>query len=200
MIRRIAVVTAWAAATFVTALVAWSAVRLAGDQVNEDPVRPLSAAEAEALPAFTTVTSGIPPSVPTTTTTTTPASGTTTTTGTGVTSSPPIPTTSTPGTIATTTPGSSTTTTAGDPSTTAPSSGISAHQMIGGSVVIESGGGQVRLVSASPRPGFSVEVDDDGPEKVDVEFRREDHESRFTAGWEDGRARVRIDEHGEDDD
>ena len=196
MIRRIAVVTAWAAATFATALVAWSAVRLAGDQVNEDPVRPLSAAEAEALPAFTTVTSGIPPEVPTTAT---PASGTTTT-GTGVTSSPPTPTTSTPGTTATTTPGPSTTTTAGDTSTTAPSSGISAHQMIGGSVVIESGGGQVRLVSASPRPGFSVEVDDDGPEKVDVEFRREDHESRFTAGWEDGRARVRIDEHGEDDD
>ncbi|MBW3642684.1 MAG: hypothetical protein KY447_07190 [Actinobacteria bacterium] len=36
---------------------------------------------------------------------------------------------------------------------------------------------------ARPKPGFEVEVADDGPEEVEVRFESRDHESRITAFW-----------------
>jgi len=45
-----------------------------------------------------------------------------------------------------------------------------------------------------PNAGFTVEVEDDGPGEVRVEFSSESHESEFRARWEDGELRIDIDE------
>ena len=66
-------------------------------------------------------------------------------------------------------------------------------------MTIEAGAAQVRLVSASPNAGFSVELKNGGPEKVEVEFESATHESKFTARW-DGRLVVSVDEEPEDED
>jgi hypothetical protein len=39
----------------------------------------------------------------------------------------------------------------------------------------------VQLVSATPASGFAAEVDDDGPERVRVEFRSDGHETKIEA-------------------
>ncbi len=129
-VRRILLVAAWVAATFATALVAWSAVRIAGDQVGERPVEPLSAAEVAALPAPATSPAPTFPASTVTTAATPVAVGGDQLAGPGA--SPAGPTTTGPERPATTTtetsprPSSTTTTApatpAGTTSTSAPSS------------------------------------------------------------------------------
>ncbi len=50
------------------------------------------------------------------------------------------------------------------------------------------------LVGAVPSVGFTTDVENAGPEKVDVEFDSEDAESRFRAYFEGGQLIVDIDE------
>ena len=193
--KRLGIVVAWAAATFLTAMVAWSAVNLAGDQVSDRPVLPLSPAEVEALPvAPTTQPNPLPATTaPVATTTAAAAPATTTTTA------PPSTTTSSvapPSSTSTTTSTSSTTTTT---TTTVPAAETSVYQLVGGVVSIESAPGAVSLLSASPNAGFSVEVKSRGPGAVEVEFESSGHESTLTATW-DGMLIVDVDEEPGDDD
>ena len=116
-------------------------------------------------------------------------SGSTTTDGTVTTGNGgTIPTTTVPGTeTTTTTPGGSTTTTVpggggstttttepGSTSTTVPPSdeqwALRSIPTIGGTVLIKYRTNQVRLVSATPLPGFRVDVDEPGPPEVRVDL------------------------------
>ena len=56
----------------------------------------------------------------------------------------------------------------------------------GGTVVVEASGGSVSLVSAVPNPGYTVEVDDGGPDEVRVEFESDDSKSEVRVRWNDG--------------
>ena len=56
------------------------------------------------------------------------------------------------------------------------------------------GDGTVELDAAAPAVGFTMEIEDDGPDKVEVRFRSDEHESRFKADWEGGEFRIDIDE------
>ncbi len=202
--RRVGFVVMWVAASFATALVAWSAVRLAGDQVSERPVRPLSADEVAALAPTTlphapaasssstttsrsaVASSALTAATTATTTTTRPVRTTTTTRQlqtTTTTSRPPAaPTTST----STSSAPQPTTTTSAAPT-------VTAYQLAGGTVVISVSPGQVSLVSASPRAGFAMEIDAAGPDEVRVEFEGET-DSEFRARWSGGALDVDIDE------
>ncbi len=198
--RRLVFVLAWVAATFLTGVLAWSAVNLAGDQVTDQPVLPLSSAALEALPISPRATT--PPASPEATVLAA-ASATTTTRQTvpeSTTTSPPLPTAGTtpttdmPATPATLPTAPATSTTAAESSTPSSSTTsttttaavepqVSVHQLIGGVVTIQSAPGLVSLLSATPGAGFSVEIDDPGPDRVKVEFESPTHESKFEARW-----------------
>lgn len=59
---------------------------------------------------------------------------------------------------------------------------------------IEVGNGTVELSGAAPAVGFTMEVDETGPDKVEVRFRSDDHDSRFKGDWNNGELRIDIDE------
>ena len=96
-------------------------------------------------------------------------------------------------------PASTTTTTAPPPTTTTvPSPEVTAHQLTGGKVVISASPGVVNLVSWTPKPGFSGEVEKSGPDEVRVRFESDNHESEFEAEWDDGRLVISKDENPDD--
>jgi hypothetical protein len=70
---------------------------------------------------------------------------------------------------------------------------------VGGTVVIDIGDGQVWVVSAFPNSGFRSDIENKGPDQVEVEFEGNDHKSTFTAYFENGELKVSKDEHGEGD-
>ena len=53
--------------------------------------------------------------------------------------------------------------------------------------------GEVELQAATPAPGFAVEIDDDGPERVRVEFVSDDVEVRVEVRWENGSLDIDVD-------
>lgn len=55
--------------------------------------------------------------------------------------------------------------------------------------------GEVELQAATPAPGFAVENDEDGPDRVRVEFESNDLEVRVEVRWENGDLDIRIDEN-----
>lgn len=61
-----------------------------------------------------------------------------------------------------------------------------AYDLVGGVVTVRYQGTSTRVVEASPNSGFVVEVNDGGPDTVDVRFRSDDHESRFVTRIHDG--------------
>lgn len=65
---------------------------------------------------------------------------------------------------------------------------------------MEVGDNTVRLAGASPKAGFSMDVEHSGPEKVEVEFKSENHESHFSGRFEDGVFVPKIEEEGHDED
>jgi hypothetical protein len=66
--------------------------------------------------------------------------------------------------------------------------------LVGGSVTVRFGRGTTELVDATTARGFTIEVRSQGPERVDVRFRSDAHESRFTADQEGGVPDVRTEE------
>ena len=113
--------------------------------------------------------------------------------------SPSDPATDVGSAPATTAPTTTSTTT---PTTTtiAPTTEIRSYELIGGSVTVEVGNGTVGLAGASPKAGFSMDVENSGPEKVEVEFKSDHHESSFSARFRDGVFTPEIEEseHGDD--
>jgi len=193
MRRFLGILAAWVAVTLAAVTVATAAVGNVRDQVTDAPTRPTIGATIATL-ATTTTTTEAPritttSSEPPATTTTTEAPKETTTT-----TEPPKETTTT------TAPPKETTTTTEPPkettTTTAPSE-VRRYDLVGGSVVILVGDGEVHLRSAVPAPGFAYEKGSDGPEKVELSFTSEDHTSHFQAHWKDGKLDVKIDEGGD---
>jgi len=150
----------WLAATAAGGAVAWGAVRLAGEQTGDQAVRPMSVQQVEILAAAT-------------------ATGATT-------SSAPPPT----GSDATTTsiPAKPTTATPSSSSSPVASPVVAARQTLGGTVVVSLDRLRrvLSLVSATPAVGYSVEIDDSGPEKVVVVFEGAGGEIKVQAIAESG--------------
>ena len=61
-----------------------------------------------------------------------------------------------------------------------------AYRLQGGVVTVRYRGSATTLAGATPNSGFVVEVHDSGPEKVDVRFESEGHESRLVTRMRDG--------------
>jgi hypothetical protein len=59
------------------------------------------------------------------------------------------------------------------------------------------GGGIVDLDAAAPYAGFTMDVEDSGPEKVRVEFRSDDHRSEIDIEWDGGSLNVETEEEDE---
>ena len=156
---------AWVAAVVAATVLTWQIVGLADSQVGESPV-----AAAPVLP--TTLPEGSTSSAPTTSLDPTPS-----TTG-------PTSTTSTVAAGST------------SPSSTATTAEWSVRTVNspGGTVVIRHRPGVVELQGATPAQGFGVEIDDDGPDRVRVEFEAEDEEYRVEARWRDGTLVVEVDD------
>lgn len=72
------------------------------------------------------------------------------------------------------------------------------YTLIGGTITIEYGDGDVVLISAVPKAGFATEIDSNGPSEVDVDFRSESHRSKFDASMSSGQLVVNIDEKDDD--
>lgn len=106
-------------------------------------------------------------------------------------------TTTTPESTTSSSTGSSTSTTS---ASSPPSSGQSSDDWeqstvpsAGGTVVVEHRPGEVRLVSATPRPGFAMEIDDRGGDEVRVEFESDDDSFEVRVRWDDGALRIDVD-------
>lgn len=93
-----------------------------------------------------------------------------------------------------------TTTTAAATTTSPPATDIRSYDLVGGVVTVEVGPDTVHLAGASPKSGFSMDVEDSGPRSVEVEFKSDDHESKFSGEFRDGRFIPEIEEGDHDDD
>ncbi len=178
--RRLGVVVLWLLAALGTASLTYAAVSSAGSAVGENPSPPVAGADIAARISTTTsgveivvtstslpVTTAVPPSMPLTTTTLA-GGGTSTTVST---------------TTVTTTTGTTT-----QHWKTVPG---------GGTVGVAVSGGSVTLVSATPVAPYQVDVEDDGPEKVEVEFDSEAAEYRVRAEIHDGQLIWQVEQSGE---
>lgn len=170
MLRKVGVVLLWLLATLGTASLTYAAVSSAGSAVGVDPSPPVAGADIAARISTTTSstdaaapptslpgTTAVPPSMPVSPTT--------------------IPTGATTTTVATTT---ASTTTSGAPTQhwkTVP--GV-------GTVGVAVSGGSVTLVSATPVAPYQVDIEDDGPEKVEVEFDSDGADYKVRAMVRDG--------------
>ena len=95
-------------------------------------------------------------------------------------------------TVSSVVPGTSTTLPSGS---TAPA----ARQTRGGTVVVSRLGEALSLVGATPAPGYSVEVEEAGPEEVLVAFESEaDEEVRVRAYLDDGEVAFEVSSGGGD--
>jgi len=61
-------------------------------------------------------------------------------------------------------------------------------------VSLRSTGEGVSLESASPKSGWTVEVEQTGPSQVKLEFQDGSHEIQFSAEFSDGRVKIEIDD------
>ncbi len=95
------------------------------------------------------------------------------------------PATTLPATTPTTPTTTAQTTTAPPPPTTAAQAQTRTFHLVGGSTAISFSAAEVRVLWATPNPGFDVDVGSGGP-GVRVEFETDDAESRIDAWWDDG--------------
>jgi hypothetical protein len=110
--------------------------------------------------------------------------------------------TSTSGAVSTTTSSTfpASTTAPGGASTTTGAATVAARQTPGGTVVVSLQGGRLALVSATPAPGYSVEVEESGPDEVRVAFEAgEDGEVRVRAVVSSGKVEFSVESGGEQD-
>lgn len=206
MRKKLGTVVAWVLATLASIALATSAVGSVRNEVTNQPspLRATAATVAQPEPAVTTVG---PTTAPSSTVTSTSSSSTTVTslqpgtTATSTTSESPQNATS-----STTTAVSPTTTTAPPTTTTLPPTTTTAApdsdyfetvQLIGGWVRLRVSGDDVFLAGSVPSPGFSMEIKEDGPGAVVVEFESDSHESTLHAEVENGELDIETDEDEE---
>jgi hypothetical protein len=192
MARRIALFAAWLGATALAVVVAAAAVGTVRTEVTDQPAAGEPFAATTILADATTTTILV--------TTTTATGSSTTSIADGSDDDTPTTTITSSTTTSTTSPdddddddSAPTTTTAMQTTTTAPSV-TKTYNMAGGTVTISASDPDVRFVGASPAAGYTIEVDDRGPNQVKVEFDGAGGESEFVAKWESGVLVVDIDE------
>ena len=178
MRRTLPHVAAWFAAGVAAVVLASVAVSMVSGQVTGSRPAPLSAAQVEdelaAASDGTTTTTG---STGSTTSTSAPAAAGTATTVPGGPPATATPTTSASG------PGPTTTTTTRPPGP-APSS--KTYDMVGGTATLRFSAAGVTVLTATPKPGFSVDTSSTHGNGVRVEFESDDHRSRVDAWWDGG--------------
>lgn len=187
--RRLGFVLAWLLVAFVATGVAWAALSSADRQVGEVPLTPaLNVSAGRPDPDETPTSVPDPPTTVRATPTSLPAPSTTTTSTSSTSSSTSPSTTSStrPTTSTTSVPPSTTTTDDEDEwvKTTVPSTG--------GVVVVGHRTDQVRLESATPNPGFSMEVHGTGPDEVRVEFSRREESYDVRVRWDDDELDIQV--------
>ena len=186
MLKRIAVVVVWMMATLGTASLTYAAVSQAGEAVGDNPAVPVNAADIAARVSTTTTTT-----LGAATPTTDGVTGTTGVTTTTVISSTTAATTTTSVPVTTTTGGFTTTTTAASHTEWKTVPGV-------GTVGVSVTGDSVFLQSATPVTPYAVDDVDDGPDRVEVEFKAEGSEYHIRAEVRDGTLVWEVD-HGEDE-
>ena len=67
-----------------------------------------------------------------------------------------------------------------------PETRTEAYELTGGFVTVRYSGTKTYLVQATPNSGFVVEINERGPDKVDVRFESDRHESRLVTRIHDG--------------
>ena len=70
----------------------------------------------------------------------------------------------------------------------------------GGTVAVRYASGRVTLMWARPNDGFEVDVAEDGPDSVEVEFTSDEHRSRIRASYDGDEPSHRVEEDSDDDD
>ena len=208
-VRRIFTLSvAWLAAAIVAAVVPWQGVGLIGDQVTDHRDGRLTAAQIDAALAEAE-RGGIP--IPPTTTTLPPTgdssvAGTTpqATTAAGA-GAGGIGTGTTPGRSTTPSRGTAPATgsntgsgSGGQPSPAssapAPAAVVKNYTVAGGTASISFAPDDVKVLWATPAPGFTVSSEPEGP-GIRVEFESSNARSRIDAWW-DGGPQDRVDENG----
>jgi hypothetical protein len=177
-VKKPVLVALWIVATLATTAVAYVAVNAAGAEVTDRPLTSVVATgDSAALPSTSTTgqdgtststTRGSSTTGGTGTTGTTSGTGTTGGTGTS-TSSSSTSSTATTGTTLSDAPWQQTTITSK-----------------GGLVIVSYRPGEVKLESVAPTPGFSYEIDDQGPPEVRVEFEGGDVKVDVRVRWDGG--------------
>ena len=104
------------------------------------------------------------------------------------------PTTTVPSPTSTTTAPESTTTTQVPAAPTRQT-----YDLVGGTVSVDVGDGTVVLVGASPKSGFSVRVENAGPQRVEVRFENDEHVSQFSGRFSGGAYAPKVEEHDRHD-
>ncbi len=193
---------AWLGATALSIVIASAAVAGIRDRVVETPV-------AIGLPTTTTATlppdTTVAPTLAATTTTVTVPTTTAAPIETTTTAPPSATETTVPATTTTTTTAApvATTTTTAPPATTTTAAPVEylTYDLVGGTVVLAVGNGEVNLAGATPRPGFSADYEHTGPKEVEIKFVSNDHKSKLEAKYENGELKVDTEEedHGEGD-
>jgi hypothetical protein len=162
--RRWGLLGAWVLVVALTTTMTWQIVSAADQRVGDPVGAPLNVG---------------PPSLDTTTT-------------------PPGTSSTTP---VTTAPGSASTSGASSTSSSTPSPSTSQAPLPAETVVIPSAGGTVTVrvsqgrvtyLSAVPKTGYAVEVENPGPPEVRVEFESEESKVEIRAQWENGQLDVEI--------
>ncbi len=76
------------------------------------------------------------------------------------------------------------------------------YTLIGGTVTLSFGNGEVRVASVAPNAGFDADIEKSGPIEVEVDFESNDHKSELSAKVENGELKVETEEeprHGDGD-
>jgi len=187
---------AWLLATGLSVVIASAAVAGIRDRVVETPVAigPPTTSTALAPASPTTTTDLVVPSTVLASTDTPPT-----------TTVPPVTTTAASPAATTTTespPATNTTTTTVPVTTTTVALSYETYTLIGGTVTLSFGNGEVRVVSVAPSAGFDADIEKSGPIEVEVDFESNDHKSELSAKIENGELRVETEEEpgdGDDD-
>ncbi|HEY7107580.1 MAG TPA: hypothetical protein VH986_14355 [Acidimicrobiia bacterium] len=80
--------------------------------------------------------------------------------------------------------------------TTAPPAGDTTYSSPGGSIVVRRSGDVISLASSSPASGFTQELHDDGPTRVEVRFTSDGTEWRIRVDLTNGQLVAETTRHG----
>ena len=177
---RFGAIVAWVATAILFSFAAWQVVQATEEQITDSPSAPVVIAEG--LDSSTTTplgqgSAGSLPLVPPSNAVSRPSSTTT--------STPPIggPVT-TDGPLA--------------PTSSDPNSETRIIETAAGTVSVAYWPGEVHFEGASPAIGWTVEVENEGPQVVEVKFEQDESDVEVKVEWEDGQLVVEVDEESDD--